>query len=69
MQDLNEDKRREAALEVGKRLKENIRVFTLITNTLAKDKEISDRWRGFEDVSDARHLFQPRRTQCSRSTC
>ena len=28
----------------------------LITNTLAKDKEISDRWRGFKDVADARHL-------------
>ncbi len=27
--------------------KENVRLFTLITNTLAKDKEISDRWRGF----------------------
>ena len=27
-----------------------------ITNTLAKDKEISDRWRGFKDVADARHL-------------
>jgi len=32
------------------------RTFTLITNTLAKDKEISDRWRGFADVADARHL-------------
>jgi oligoendopeptidase F len=31
-------------------------LFTLITNTLAKDKEISDRWRGFTDVADARHL-------------
>jgi oligoendopeptidase F len=31
-------------------------VFTLITNTLAKDKEISDRWRGFDDVADSRHL-------------
>ena len=30
--------------------------FTLITNTLAKDKEISDRWRGFADVADSRHL-------------
>src|SRR5690606_38844744 len=29
---------------------------TLITNTLAKDKEISDRWRNFEDVADSRHL-------------
>jgi oligoendopeptidase F len=33
-----------------------LRTFTLITNTLAKDKEISDRWRGFEDVADSRHL-------------
>ena len=30
--------------------------FALITNTLAKDKEISDRWRGFADIADARHL-------------
>ena len=36
--------------------KTNIRLFTHITNTLAKDKEISDRWRGFKDVADARHL-------------
>lgn len=35
---------------------ENIRLFTLITNTLAKDHEISDRWRGFKDVADRRHL-------------
>ena len=33
-----------------------MRLFALITNTLAKDKEISDRWRGFADVADARHL-------------
>ncbi|MEL6216417.1 MAG: M3 family oligoendopeptidase, partial [Pseudomonadota bacterium] len=37
-------------------LGDNIRLFTLITNTLAKDKEISDRWRGFKDVADSRHL-------------
>src|SRR5262249_58435433 len=30
--------------------------FALITNTLAKDKEISDRWRGFADIADSRHL-------------
>ncbi len=35
---------------------DNLRLFTLITNTLAKDKEISDRWRGFVDVADSRHL-------------
>lgn len=34
----------------------NLRTFTLITNVLAKDKEISDRWRGFDDIADSRHL-------------
>jgi oligoendopeptidase F len=34
----------------------NISLFATITNTLAKDKEISDRWRGFKDVAEARHL-------------
>jgi oligoendopeptidase F len=48
--------RRKAAEALGKTFKENLRVFTLITNVLAKDKDISDRWRGFEDVADARHL-------------
>ena len=33
-----------------------MQAFALITNTLAKDKEISDRWRGFADIADARHL-------------
>ena len=36
--------------------KKNLRLFTHITNTLAKDKEISDRWRGFSDVAQSRHL-------------
>jgi oligoendopeptidase F len=31
-------------------------LFTLITNVLAKDKAISDDWRGFKDVAAARHL-------------
>jgi oligoendopeptidase F len=49
--------RRQAAAEaLAKVFRENIRLFTLITNTLAKDKEISDRWRGFQDVADSRHL-------------
>lgn len=37
-------------------MSQNLRTFAFITNVLAKDKEISDRWRGFEDVADARHL-------------
>jgi oligoendopeptidase F len=50
-------RRREAAAEaLAKVFKRNIRLFTLISNTLAKDKEISDRWRGFKDVADSRHL-------------
>jgi oligoendopeptidase F len=56
MQDRDENKRREAAQAVGVTLKSNLRTFALITNTLAKDKEISDRWRGFSDVADSRHL-------------
>jgi oligoendopeptidase F len=48
--------RREAAEALAKVFKQNERLFTLITNTLAKDKEISDRWRGFVDVADSRHL-------------
>jgi len=43
-------------MALSKTFGENIRTFTLITNTLAKDKEISDRWRGFEDIADSRHL-------------
>ena len=54
--DQDENVRREAAEALAKVFKENVRLFTLITNTLAKDKEISDRWRGFVDVADSRHL-------------
>ncbi|MCP4183662.1 MAG: M3 family oligoendopeptidase [Hyphomicrobiales bacterium] len=56
LQDNEREKRQDAAFEIGKVLQENSRVFTLITNTLAKDKEISDRWRGFEDIADSRHM-------------
>ncbi|MFF8798550.1 MULTISPECIES: M3 family oligoendopeptidase [unclassified Methylobacterium] len=56
LQDPDGAVRKEAALALGETLRANLRVFTLITNTLAKDKEISDRWRGFQDVADARHL-------------
>lgn len=50
------EKRKAASVALAKVFGENIRLFTLITNTLAKDKEISDRWRGHEDVADSRHL-------------
>jgi oligoendopeptidase F len=56
MVDADGKKRRAAAEALAATFKQNLRPFTLITNTLAKDKEISDRWRGFKDVADARHL-------------
>jgi oligoendopeptidase F len=56
LQDVDGDKRKSAAQALAKTLSENSRLFTLITNTLAKDKEIADRWRGFKDVADSRHL-------------
>lgn len=48
--------RKRAAIALSATFADNIRTFTLITNTLAKDKEISDRWRGFKDIADSRHL-------------
>jgi len=56
LQDGDRATRKEAALEVSRVLNDNIRTFSLITNTLAKDKEISDRWRGFDDIADSRHF-------------
>jgi oligoendopeptidase F len=56
LQDRDGKKRKVAAEAMAKTFKANERAFALITNTLAKDKEISDRWRGFEDVADSRHL-------------
>jgi oligoendopeptidase F len=48
--------RREAAVSVGEVLGSNARTFALITNTLAKDKEIEDRWRGFPRPISSRNL-------------
>lgn len=56
LQDRAPEKRKAAAQALAKTFKANERTFALVTNTLAKDKEISDRWRGFEDVADSRHL-------------
>jgi oligoendopeptidase F len=56
LQDADPETRRLAAGALAATFKKNVRVFTLITNTLSKDKEISDRWRGFQDIADSRHL-------------
>ena len=56
LQDRDGKKRKASAEALAKTFKANERTFALITNTLAKDKDISDRWRGFADVADSRHL-------------
>jgi oligoendopeptidase F len=56
LQDRDGKKRKAAAEALAKTFKANERTFALITNTLAKDKDISDSWRGFKDVADSRHL-------------
>lgn len=56
LQDSDGAVRKQASEALSATFDKNIRLFTLITNTLAKDKEISDRWRGFKDIADSRHL-------------
>jgi len=48
--------RQRAAEAIGTVLGENVRGFALITNTLAKDKEIEDRWRHYPRPVSARNL-------------
>ena len=48
--------RKEAAKSFGKVLGDNIRLFSLITNTLAKDKATEDQWRGLERPISSRNL-------------
>ncbi len=48
--------RKAAAKALGEGLSDNARIFTLITNTLAKDKEIEDKWRGFDRPVSGRNL-------------
>ena len=56
LQDSDGSIRERAAGALGATLSAHTRTFALITNTLSKDLEISNRWRGFEDVADSRHL-------------
>jgi oligoendopeptidase F len=56
MSDQDPAKRKDAAKSVGQVFAENIRIFTLITNTLAKEKQIDDRWRNYATPVSARNL-------------
>ncbi len=55
-QDRREERRKAAAEALGETLGQKLPLFSLVTNTLAKDKDISDRWRHFDDCADSRHL-------------
>jgi oligoendopeptidase F len=48
--------RKTAAKAIGKTLGQNIKTFAFITNTLAKDKEIEDKKRGFKQPISSRNI-------------
>jgi oligoendopeptidase F len=56
LSDANATARKSAAKALGKGLGDNLPLFALITNTLAKDKEIEDRWRRYPQPQSARNL-------------
>jgi len=56
MSDKDGARRKAAAQSLGKVLQDNIPLFALATNTLAKDKEIDDRWRGYAKPWSFRNL-------------
>jgi len=56
LSDADPARRRAAAKEIGAVLARNARVFALVTNTLAKDKEIDDKWRRYPRPISARNL-------------
>ena len=56
MTDKDRSVRADAAAALSEVFEANQRLLSLITNTLAKDKEIEDRWRHFDAPASARHL-------------
>ncbi|MBC8278267.1 MAG: CotH kinase family protein, partial [FCB group bacterium] len=56
MSDKDAAQRKKAAKVLGKILSENIKLFSLVTNTLAKDKAIEDSWRSYPRPISERNL-------------
>jgi len=56
MSDRDGEVRRRAAEAIAGTLADHLRTFTLVTNTLAKDKQVEDRWRRFPRPVSARNL-------------
>ena len=56
LSDRDRAKRQAAAQGVSEAFQSRIRLFGLITNTLAKDKEVMDNWRRYKRPASARNL-------------
>ena len=56
LSDRDRGRREAAAKGVGAAFQSRIRLFGLITNTLAKDKEVMDKWRRYPRPGSARNL-------------
>jgi len=56
LSDTDAETRREAGQSFSSQMDSHQRLFCLIMNTIVKDKEIDDRWRGFERPVSARNL-------------
>jgi len=56
LSDRDRRKREEAGRSLGQVLADNAPLFALISNTLAKEKEIDDRWRGYPRPQSFRNL-------------
>ena len=56
LSDKKESNRKKSAEVVSSVLKDNISLFTSITNNLAKDKSINDKWRGLPSPVSSRNL-------------
>ena len=56
LSDTDAKTRKLAGKTLARVFRQNIRLFALITNTLAKDKEVEDRWRKYPTPEAYRHL-------------
>ena len=54
--DQNRENRQNATYELARVFSKNIKIFTRVHNTQAKEKEIIDRWRGMPTAQMGRHL-------------
>ena len=56
LSDTDRSRREAGGKAVAKGMADNIRLFTRITNTLAKEKEVEDRWRKMPSPDYGRHI-------------